>query len=428
MVKAAPSELTLSDKWNHLEGMLIEGFGRMYGPDGVTKGRELAATLSHAGAIEHLNAAHAALSAGQGVVAAQHLAAMHAFVPDGVEGRFFTNGSGVHLKLVDERDPNHVLGEQPVTADGIAGLMAAIKNPQDYLENITKVRHVVAQTRHANAQAGYEEQRPTLEREKMANEAAIHLGNNQTSLAVAGINADRAEKLAGITDERARQLAADRDQRARDLADITDKRTREIEEARDKRARELADLADQKARDLAQIQDDRARQLAQQKAEDEAMAAALKNQRDAAAQKERIYWENWRHANPADKQGSDSGAARYYPPLIDGEATPEGLYDIGMEGQYFKILKKAAGLEDQMAYAGAHGILTKDLVLGSAKDDSAVGLYDKTGKLKIPLTPSIAAQLQSALIAPRQRQVQVPPVPGYSPNPALSPGAALPPP
>jgi hypothetical protein len=101
-------------------------------------------------------AANNALSAGDGVSAAQYLAKAHAFFPDDTIGRFRTNGKQVYAERIDEHDPSRRLGASiRVTPQTIAGLLNQTTDPQQYLKTLREQQTAAADARLKEAHGDY---------------------------------------------------------------------------------------------------------------------------------------------------------------------------------------------------------------------------------------------------------------------------------
>lgn len=209
LVQSAPNTLPMTDKWGHLEALMV---ARALGKGdiaGARAARDFVGSLAYEGTNKHLMAAHQALAAGQGTVAAQHLAAAHAFFPDGTVGQFWSDGKGVYAKRLDEQDPDRSFGAQPITLDGIAAMLNTTSDPQTFLETQRKERESIAKARLASLHGDYYAQKPAADRFAVetksadnqlrtatqaqtaaagqANQAAIAQGRNE---AAAGRNLD----------------------------------------------------------------------------------------------------------------------------------------------------------------------------------------------------------------------------------------------
>lgn len=148
IAQTAPKGATMSDGWRMAEGMLVEAFIRKGDIAGAQHARDLVLQMSHAGSIQHLMKAHQALSAGDGITAANELARSHAFFPDGTMGRFRSDGRGVYAERIDESDPSRRLGPSiPVTPEGIAGLLNITRDPKQYLKTLNEQQKLTSDMR-----------------------------------------------------------------------------------------------------------------------------------------------------------------------------------------------------------------------------------------------------------------------------------------
>src|SRR5688572_29239932 len=75
MVQSAPNTMPMSDKWRHVESLMVQAAIMRGDFAGARAARDFVKSMAYEGTNKHLMAAHRALSAGQGVLAAQHLAA-----------------------------------------------------------------------------------------------------------------------------------------------------------------------------------------------------------------------------------------------------------------------------------------------------------------------------------------------------------------
>jgi hypothetical protein len=196
MVQTAPNTMPMSDKWRHVESLMVQAAIRSGNFEGAAKARDLVASMAFTGTNEHLKAAYNALGAGQGEVAAQHLAAAHAFFPDGTTGQFWSDGRNVYAKRQDEENPDASHGAAPLTQEAVAQLFNQTKDPAQFLETLTKQRESVAKTRQSNAAADWNAARPGIE-----------IMKDQTRQQIAGENIASREKEGGLNRENRADIA-----------------------------------------------------------------------------------------------------------------------------------------------------------------------------------------------------------------------------
>lgn len=189
VVQATPPNMTMTDKWRNVEAMLVGAFIRKGDMNGAQHARDFVLQMSHAGTNQYLMAAHQALSRGDGVGAAQYLAKSHAFFPDGTMGRFKSDGRNVFAERIDEDDPSRSLGQFPVTADAVAGMLNQTRDPQQYLKTLNEQQKSAAQARMHQLHGDYYAAKPGLDRERMANQAAISEARNESANARAVVRA-----------------------------------------------------------------------------------------------------------------------------------------------------------------------------------------------------------------------------------------------
>ena len=162
LVETAPSNLNMSDKWRHLEGLMVASQIMKGDMKGAAAARDFVGHLAYDGTNQHLMAAYQSLNAGLGEAAAQHLAAAHAFFPDGTIGQFYSDGKNVYAQRRDEDNPEVSHGATMITPDVIAAQFNQTKDPVTFLQVLTKHQQEIAKTRHYNAQTAFEEQRPAI--------------------------------------------------------------------------------------------------------------------------------------------------------------------------------------------------------------------------------------------------------------------------
>lgn len=218
MVEATPRNFTMDDRWRNVEATLVQASLAKGDVAGAQAARDFVTSLAHTGTNQHLMAAHQALQAGQGTTAAQHLAAAHAFFPDGTMGRFYSDGQGVYAERVDENNPSISHGKSPITPDAIAGLLNQTSSPEGYLKMVMEQQKASAQNRLAQTHGDYYTQLPGIKAAQMANQSAIAAAHDSTHIAAAGMRAqgqrDVAEYNAGVKGVLADQAEAGKNYRA----------------------------------------------------------------------------------------------------------------------------------------------------------------------------------------------------------------------
>lgn len=167
-VQAAPRSLTMSDKWRHVEGLLVQAMIRKGDIKGAQAARDFVMQMAFTGTNQQLMAAHRALSSGDGVRAAQHLAKSHAFFPDGTVGEFKSDGKNVFATRVDEDDPSLSMGQAPITADTIAGMLNQTNDPQQFLKTVREQQEHTANLRYKQIHGDYFAQMMQLKPQEMA--------------------------------------------------------------------------------------------------------------------------------------------------------------------------------------------------------------------------------------------------------------------
>ena len=177
VVETAPAGMPVSDAWRHAEALLVGAYLEKGDLTGAQHARDFIMQMSHVGTNQYLMAAHQALSAGDGVSAAQYLAKAHAFFPDGTIGRFKSNGKDVYAERVDEHDPSRHIGSPfMVSADDVAGLLNQTTDPQQFLKTLRDQQEASAATRLKEQMGAYYADLPQQRRQTAALEAETRLG------------------------------------------------------------------------------------------------------------------------------------------------------------------------------------------------------------------------------------------------------------
>lgn len=156
VVQSAPG-MNMTDAWQHAEGSLVRAFAMKGDMVGAQHARDFMLQMSHQGSNMHLMAAHQAMVNGDTTGAAQHLAAAHAFFPDGTMGQFGVDKSGnLWGQRMDEHNPGQVMGQSfRVTPDGIAAMLNQTQDPQQYLKMMMEQRQNAATARHLDKMGDY---------------------------------------------------------------------------------------------------------------------------------------------------------------------------------------------------------------------------------------------------------------------------------
>jgi Transglycosylase SLT domain len=192
IVQASPG-MPMTDAWQHAEGSLVKAFLMKGDLEGAQHARDFVLQMSHQGSNMHLMAAHQAMMAGDTAGAAQHLAAAHAFFPDGTMGRFGIDKQGqLWAQRMDEHDPSKQIGQSfRVTPEGIAGMLNQTQDPNQYMKMVQTERLNAAEVRQKEKMGDYYGDL-ILSREKIA------AGHNATSTTNAEIRGDAVTSAAQI--------------------------------------------------------------------------------------------------------------------------------------------------------------------------------------------------------------------------------------
>lgn len=175
----------MTDAWQGAEGSLVKAFLMKGDIAGAQHARDFVLQMSHQGSNMHLMAAHQAMMNGDSVSAAQHLAAAHAFFPDGTMGQFGIDKSGnLWGARMDEHDPTKMMG-QPfrVTPDGISAMLNQTQDPNQYLKMMMEERTNSANVRHLDKMGEYYG-------DLLKSRETIAANKNETSTTNANIRAD----------------------------------------------------------------------------------------------------------------------------------------------------------------------------------------------------------------------------------------------
>lgn len=176
-VDTAPRGMPVTDVWRRAEALLVSSYLERGDVAGAQHARDFVLQMSHAGSNQYLMAAHQAMSAGDGVGAAQYLAKSHAFFPDGTIGRFRTNGKQVYAERLDEHDPSKRIGDPfMVGPDDIAGLLNQTSDPQRFLKTLNDQQANATNARLKEAHGDYYAQLPQLKREEAESRMKGQLG------------------------------------------------------------------------------------------------------------------------------------------------------------------------------------------------------------------------------------------------------------
>ena len=185
--------MPVTDAWQGAEGALVKAFLMKGDIAGAQHARDFVLQMSHQGSNMHLMAAQQAMTNGDTVSAAQHLAAAHSFFPDGTMGQFGIDKSGnLWGARMDEHDPTKMMG-QPfrITPDGISSMLNQTTDPNQYLKMMMEERTNSANARHLDKMGDYYGNL-LQSRETIAND------KNETSTNNANIRADATVSAAEV--------------------------------------------------------------------------------------------------------------------------------------------------------------------------------------------------------------------------------------
>jgi len=163
IVDTAPRGQSMSDAWQHVQGLLLEHFVAKGDMDGAEKAQDFVMRQAFMGSNMHLMGAAASLERGDGMTAAQQLAKAHAFFPDGTAGRFMTNGREVFGVRLDEATGKPLGSPFKITAQDARAQLQVTGNQMTFAKFLSDQQKAAADIRLHNAQAGYQEQRPAIE-------------------------------------------------------------------------------------------------------------------------------------------------------------------------------------------------------------------------------------------------------------------------
>ena len=189
IAQTGPRNLGMTDLMRYAESKMVEAAILRHDYAGAQHAREMMFQMSQQGTTSNLMAAHQAMTAGDGVGAAQALARAHAFFPDSSMGKFSVDAKGgVWAQRFDERDPSKPIGGPfQITPQALLSQMMQTRDPAAYVKMVTDQQTAVAHQRSLNANASYHEQLPDimLERTKEASAARVEAARLRSEAQVA---------------------------------------------------------------------------------------------------------------------------------------------------------------------------------------------------------------------------------------------------
>ena len=206
IAQTGPRNLGMTDLMRHAESKMVEAAILRHDYVGAQHARELMFQMSQQGTASNLMAAHQAMTAGDGVGAAQALARAHAFFPDSSMGKFSVDAKGgVWAQRFDERDPSKPIGGPfQVTPQALLSQMMQTRDPAAYIKMVTDQQTAVAHQRSLNANASYHEQLPDimLERTKEASAARVEAARLRSEAQVTAAQTRAQAQATALTQRR----------------------------------------------------------------------------------------------------------------------------------------------------------------------------------------------------------------------------------
>ena len=206
IAQTGPRNLGMTDLMRHAESKMVEAAILRHDYAGAQHARELMFQMSQQGTASNLMAAHQAMTAGDGVGAAQALARAHAFFPDSSMGKFSVDAKGgVWAQRFDERDPSKPIGGPfQVTPQALLSQMMQTRDPAAYIKMVTDQQTAVAHQRSLNANASYHEQLPDimLERTKEASAARVEAARLRSEAQVTAAQTRAQAQATAVTQRR----------------------------------------------------------------------------------------------------------------------------------------------------------------------------------------------------------------------------------